>query len=279
MSDISDISFKGDNFNLSNMTKIEEKWERIKKAIRISIELVSSFGYNFQTLTAGYAVIPISYYIFIKGNPENLVLSSHFRNDRELIKKWLTLSLLKRAFSGQPDNVFRPIREIINSHADNFPLSEISDRFKGTNKSITFTEEDIQSFLFYEYGKAHTFSVLALLYPGLDFRNKFHQDHIFANSFFKRSELRRRNIPDSKIKFYLDNNDFIGNIQLLEGLPNEEKLDQEFDNWLDKMYPAIAEFKKKHYIPYEIDLSFTNFDEFFTKRNQFISNELKRLLL
>jgi uncharacterized protein with ParB-like and HNH nuclease domain len=120
MSDISDISFKGDSFNLSNMTKIEEKWEQIKKAIRISIELVSSFGYNFQTLTAGYAVIPISYYVLIKGNPENLVLSSHFRDDRELIKKWLTLSLLKKSFTGQPDNVLRPLREIISTNFSSF---------------------------------------------------------------------------------------------------------------------------------------------------------------
>lgn len=282
MSDIPDISFKGDNFNLSNMTKIEDKWEPTKKAIRISVELVSSFGYNFQTLTASYAVIPISYYILMKNNPENFVLSSHFKEDRELIKKWLVLSLLKRSFSGTPDNVLRPLREIINKNVNSFPLSEISDRFKGTNKSITFSEEDIQSFLFYEYGKAHTFSVLALLYRNLDFRNIFHQDHIFANSFFKRSELRRRNIPESKIKFYLDNNDFIGNIQLLEGLPNVEKQDQEFDLWLEKMYPNLVdmdEFKKKHYIPLGIDLSFTNFEEFFTKRNQLISDELRQLLL
>lgn len=70
--------------------------------------------------------------------------------------------------------------------------------------------------------------------------------------FFKRSELRRRNILESKIKFYLDNNNFIGNIQLLEGLPNVEKQDQEFDLWLEKMYPNLAdrnEFKKKHYTP------------------------------
>jgi hypothetical protein len=49
-----------------------------------------------------------------------------------------------------------------------------------------------------------------------------------------------------------------------------EKQDEEFDLWLEKMYPNLADrnaFKKKHYIPIGIDLSFTNFEEFFTKRN------------
>ena len=59
LSDISDIAFKGDNFNLSNMEKIEEKWEEIKKAIRIAVDLIANFGYNFQTLTAGYAVVQL----------------------------------------------------------------------------------------------------------------------------------------------------------------------------------------------------------------------------
>ncbi len=69
----------------------------------------------------------------------------HFREDRETIRKWLTLSLIKRAFSGQPDNVLRPIRTIIMNSHNGFPFNSIVDRFKGTNKSITFTEEDVQS--------------------------------------------------------------------------------------------------------------------------------------
>lgn len=195
---------------------------------------------------------------------------------------WLTLSLLKRAFSGQPDNVLTPIRKIIKINNRSFPLSEITDHFKGTDKSITITVEDIQSFLTYEYGKAHTFSVLALLYPNLDYRNKFHQVHIFANSFFKKNELKKRNIPDSKVAFYTSNNDLIGNLQLLEGLPNEEKRDQEFDRWLKKMYPTVSdqdEFKKRNYIPIDINLSFANFEEFYNKRYQLINNKLRSLLL
>lgn len=282
LSDIPDISFKGDNFNLSNMSKIEDNWEKIEEVIRISVKLVSSFGYNFQTLTSGYALIPISYYLLKKENPEKLILSTHFKNDRDLIKKWLICSLLKRVFGGQPDNVLSPIREIIRENHESFPFSQIVEKFRAKSKSIIFSEDDIQSYLYYEYGKAHTFSVLALLYPSLDFRNKFHQDHIFADSFFRKSELKKRNIPDSKIKFFIENNDLIGNLQLLENLPNEEKRNLDFNVWLKKTYSNELErnnFMTKNYIPKGIDLSFANFEEFFIKRNQLISDQLKKLLI
>lgn len=282
LSDIPGISFKGDNFNKSNMSRIEDNWEKIKKVITLTVELVSRYGYNFQTLTSGYALIPISYYLLKKENPEKLVSSTHLKNDRNLIKKWLSCSLLKRVFGGQPDNVLTPIRETIRESHDSFPFSQIAERFRAKSKSIIFNEDDIQSFLNYEYGKAHTFSVLALLYPTLDFRNKFHQDHIFANSFFRKSELKKRNIADSKIKFFMENNDLIGNLQLLEGLPNEEKRNLDFTIWLKKTYPNEIDrndFMIKNYIPRGIDLSLTNFEEFFIKRNQLISDQLRKLLI
>lgn len=239
LSDIPDITFKGDNFNISNMSIIEDRWDEIKKSIRLSVELISNFGYNFQTLTSASAIIPISYYLMRIGNPSSFVLSVHFKDDREKIRKWLTLSLIKRAFSGQPDNVLRPIRTIIRENQNTFPLDQIVDKFKGTSKSITFTQEDIDSMLHAEYGKPHTFSILTLLYPTLDYRHRFYQDHIFPDSSFKKTEIKKRGIPEEKQKFYLDNNDLIGNLQLLESLPNQEKLNKDFVVWLEETYPEL----------------------------------------
>ena len=50
LSDFSDIAFKVDNFNKSNMMIIESNWEKIAKAIRLAVELVASFGYSRETL-------------------------------------------------------------------------------------------------------------------------------------------------------------------------------------------------------------------------------------
>lgn len=281
LSGIKDIAFKVDNFNVTNMKTIEKEWEDITKSIRLSVELVSSLGYNFKTLTSANALIPIAYFIKKLGNPDNFVQSSNHRENRELIKKWFRFSLLKRSFSGQPDNVLRPIRKIIDGYPDNFPFNAIAKEFKGKTKSLKFGEEDIENLLYYKYGKPHTFSVLSLLYPTLDFRNRFHQDHIFPRSFFKKSKLKKRGIPEEIQDVFLDNYDYIGNLQLLEGLPNEEKSNKDFLEWLGETYPSKKEreeYMKKHYIPQDVNLSFNNFEQIFEARNMLILQKLKEIL-
>ena len=102
-----------------------------------------------------------------------------------------------------------------------------------------------------------------------------------ACSFFKKSELKKRGISERKQEFYLENYNYIGNLQLLEGLPNEEKSNTDFKAWLEQTYPSEEERKdymKKHFIPQDIDLSFGNFKEFFEKRNKLILQEFKEIL-
>jgi uncharacterized protein with ParB-like and HNH nuclease domain len=281
LADIPDIAFKVDNFNVSNMSKIENKWESIMKALRISVELVSSFGYDNQTLTATYAVIPIAYFMLNLDKMDSFVQSSRYREDRKRIGKWLKIALIKRSFSGQPDNVLRPIRKILSENPAEFPYYKIVDNFKGTNKSLTFAAEDIESLLDYEYGESHTFSVLSLLYPTLDFKNRFHQDHIHPRSFFKPSELRKKQIPEEQRELYLKYYDHIGNLQLLEGVPNEEKSNTDFKTWLEKTYPdknERREYMQRHFIPMHVGLGFENFMNFYEARNKLLLEKLKEAL-
>jgi uncharacterized protein with ParB-like and HNH nuclease domain len=281
LSDITDIAFKVDNFNISNMRTIEIKWDDITKAIRLAIELISGFGYNFETLTSNNAVIPIAYYIMKSGNPNGFALSSHYKEDREKIRKWLTTSLIKRSFSGQPDNVLRPIRETVRNNTGAFPFNAIVEQFRRTNKSITFTDDDIQGLLEAEYGEPHTFSVLSLLYPTLDFRNRFHEDHIFPKKRFKKPALKKNGIPESKWEEFQANCNRLGNLQLLEGLPNEEKSGKDFKEWIETTYPDQndrKEFMTKNFIPEDADLRFKNFLQVFAKRNELITNRLKQIL-
>lgn len=191
LTDFPNIAFKVDNFNKSNMMKIEMNWENIKRAIKLSVHLISSFGYTGETLSSNNALIPIAYYLLTIGMPDNFVESGATKENRSKIKKWLIMTLLKKVFSGQPDNVIRPIRDIIRENGNNeFPITEIIDKFKGTNKSIQFTEDDIDEYLLkLRYGKSETLSVLMLLYPSLDFSNKFHEDHMYPRSKFKKSYL------------------------------------------------------------------------------------------
>lgn len=280
LSDFKNIAFKVDNFNKRNMLIIEENWDNISNSIKLAIKLVSNYGYHRDMLTSNTAIIPISYYLLKKGMPHNFIESSSYKEDREQIRKWLIVSLLKRTFSGQPDNVLRPIRNIISTNNSSFPLNEIAQSLKGSPKSIEFNDDEITNLFFYQYGQSYIFSTLALLYPSLDFRNKFHQDHIFPRSFFTRKNLIKKGIDESKIEYYLSNFNCLANIQLLEGIPNQEKSDMDFKEWLFKTYSdeqIRKDYMAKHYIP-DVDLSLDNFEEFLSERKKLMFSKLKSIL-
>ncbi len=278
--DFSDIAFKVDNFNRRNMKTIEENWQKIKTAIRLAVELVASFDYNRERLISNNALIPISYYLLKKGLPQNFVESKQYQEDRERIKKWLIASLLKQAFSGQPDSVIRPIRNIIQQHYENFPLAEIAQEFNGKPKDIAVNDEYLENLLDYNYPNKYIFTILSVLYPHLDFRNRFHIDHIYPQSFFKRKDLIERGISEEKINFYLENYNSLANLQLLERTPNTEKSNKEFKEWLVENCSdeqSRRDFLQKNFIP-DVDLSLLNFEEFIEKRTELMREKFKSLL-
>ncbi len=69
LSDIGSVGFKVENFNRKNMEILENNWRQIQEAIRIAIQLVSSFGFDGRTIRSASAMLPIAYYLY-KLNPE-----------------------------------------------------------------------------------------------------------------------------------------------------------------------------------------------------------------
>ena len=283
LSDFSDIAFKVDNFNKANMLKIESNWETIQKAITMAVMLVSSFGYSRDTLKSNSALIPIAYYLMVIGLPSNFIESSKFKTNRFAIKKWLIRSLLKKVFSGQPDVVLRPIRDILRDNGiAEFPYERIASRFKGTNKSIAFTQDDIDEYLMtLRYGKPDTLSTLMLLYPSLDFKNIFHVDHIYPKSKFTRSYLLKQGVSEEDVYEYINEVNGISNLQLLPAIPNEEKSDTDFDEWFEEQNPTINDktsYRELHMMP-DMVYSYKNFFDFIDARTEIMAKKLKQILL
>lgn len=279
LNDLGDIAFKVDNFNKANMKKIESNWETVCKSIRLAFKLVSSFGFNRDTLTSNNAIIPIAYHLLKIEHPENYVSNINTAKDRIVIKKWLILTLLKKVFSGQPDNILRSIRKVINENPDGFfPLEKIIDTFKGTPKSLIFNNEDIEHLLSSKYGQPSTFSILALLYPNLNYNYVFHIDHIYPRSKFTPRNLRKFNVVESEIENYISFVDCLPNLQLLESTPNIQKSDSDFDIWLSQIPEnELESYKKNNLIP-TVDYNFRNFIAFFKERENLITNKLRSIL-
>lgn len=280
LSDFPDIAFKVDNFNKENMLKIEENWEQISQSIRQAVVLVDRFGFNRETLSSNNALIPIAQYLYIKGNPKNFDTSSHTVQDRKNIQKWLILTLLKKVFGGKPDDIIKGIRDILKKNSDNFPLILIVERFKGSTKSLLFSNEDIENLLQLPYGNSYTFSLLSLLYPSLDFSNKFHVDHIFAKSLFSKNKLRSIGISNEEIDEFQSKFNIVSNLQLLEAIPNIEKQDEEFKTWIERLYSNSteqSEYKEKHFIPKNIDLGIGNFLIFYNQRKELLVEKIREM--
>lgn len=281
LSGFTDISFKVDNFNRSNMLIIEQNWDELTTAFRMAVELISSFGFSRENITSNNLIIPIAYYIKSIGNPSNFVASSNYAEDRKLLKKWFIASLLNRVFSFMPDGLLKPVRTLIDENPGSFPFDKIANYFRGTNRDIIFTDDIIDNLLQTKYGTGDVLVVLSVLYPWADLKNNFHIDHMYPKSKFTPKKLEKKGVPADKIDFYIENVNFLGNLQLLEATPNEEKNNKDFDEWLKETFTTpdqLKAYKEKHYIP-DVDLSFGNFEEFLTEREKLIVAALKKELM
>lgn len=276
-----DVKFKVDNFTKENMAIIEANWENSSAAVRASIELVAKLGYNRDSLAATNTIIPIAYFIYKNGFEDSILHSSHREADRKAIKEWLARVLLKGTFGGQPDSIYPKMRDLINSHLGKFPLQETIEHYRGSRKSISFTEDDIENLLEMQYGKAKTYSALTLLYPGLNNAYKYHQDHIHPQAFFNKAKLRKLNIAEPDIEVFLSHFNKLPNLQLLQATTNIEKSDQEFKLWLATNFTtedARESYLRQNLIAPSQSLAIEDFLSFFEQRRQNIKSQLMRLL-
>ncbi|MGD1957714.1 MAG: DUF262 domain-containing protein [Fulvivirga sp.] len=276
-----DIKFRVTNFSLDNAKEFRDNWEDIRNAIVETLELVKDFGYVERTITSKNALLPIVYYLFISKKSEGFTTKVSHKEDRELIKKWLHIVLLKRIFGGTADNILKIIRDVVKSELSSknefFPAKEIAFRLSPTRKNLRMDEEEISELLYTKYENRYAFSILALLYPHLDYRNNdFNKDHIHPKTSFSHRNLRKAGID-----FNLKENDYfnqthyynsIYNLQMLDSNDNKSKGDKSLKTWVTtsnvdlekQIIPPILEFEK--------------FTEFIDERKGILIDKLKETL-
>lgn len=284
LSDFPNIAFKVDNFNKQNMLKIEQNWDSIKNYIKLAIKLISSFGFSGETLSSNYVIVPIAYFLKTINASNDFISSSKYSDNRSNIKRFTILCLLKRIYSGVPDNVLSPMREIIRQNTnDTFPINEIIEKFKGTQRSLQFYDEDLDEYILkLKWGKKETLSTLMLLYPQLIYSNKFHIDHIYPKSKFSKKYLHSKGITDdNQIQHFIDHVNDLSNLQLLRDILNEEKSNTDFDEWFNKICKTPEEqieYRQANYLP-DIDYTYENFLSFLEARKSKIKEKLKAQLM
>ena len=231
-------------------------------------------------MKAKNAVIPIVYYIYshdiektINDNP------LMHKEEKDIMRKWFCISLLRHVFGGQSDYVLKGIRDVLNEHVNEnrFPFDEIKEAFKGNqSKSLSFNEEVIDGLLSLHKDDSSCYPVMALIYSHFDFGNQaYHKDHLHPAAYFSRLKPEECS-SEEEYKFYKDseNWDTMPNLQLLNDRVNEHKNDMSLEDWI-----AVDRVDlDNQLIPKDVSLDVKDFKEFITKRRALLKERLMTIV-
>lgn len=277
-----DARFQVTNFTQDNMKKVEATWDHARTSLIRAATLVDTFGFTGRTLTADSVVILIAYYLSRRNLPDGYLHSSADAADRQVVQGWVIRSLVKRGIWGSGlDTLLTRLRRVIDDHGQRgFPASELEREMASVGKSLAFDATEIDELLEMKYGGQRTFSVLSLLYPGLDFSKEFHEDHVFPRSRFTAKRLSEVGIPAEHIEDYRDRVDCLPNLQLLGGIPNIEKQAKLPGQWLAEAFPS--QDRRDTYLRdndlESLPLDISTFLDFFGHRRERMRSRLIKLL-
>lgn len=277
-----DVRFKVTNFTHANMAKVEASWPQIRGALLRAATLLQQFGYNERNLTANSVIIPIAHYLHLRGAGDSYLDSSADAADRLALQRWVTRSLVKRGIWGSGlDTLLTRIRDVLQDNSESgFPAEAIEDAMAAVGKSLTFESAEIDELLNLKYGGQRTFSVLSVLYPGLDLSKKFHEDHIFPKSRFTKKKLLSAGIAIEKVDEYLAVVNLLPNLQLLAGTANIQKQDSLPAAWIESAFPS--EDKRSTYLSENdldgLSLDLGEFLSFFEERKRRVRERLITVL-
>ncbi|MBJ7470369.1 MAG: DUF262 domain-containing protein [Solirubrobacteraceae bacterium] len=282
LTDAGDIRFKASNINAKTMAVVEEKWDGIEKALKLTAKVLDSFGFSSMTLTAHSVAIPLADYFHQRGLGESFVSSKEHKDDRAAMRSWVLRSLLKPGVWGSGlDTLLTSLRRQIREHGvDRFPVLELEATMAGRGKALTFTPEEIDTLAETRYG-GRSFSILAVLYPGFDGTKAFHVDHVFPRARFTRPALSRAGLSDTQIEACIERRDGLPNLQLLEGGTNTSKQAAMPAGWLVDHFGDDAASRELYVAGHHLEGlpdGLEGFLEFYDRRRQRIRDRLAERL-
>lgn len=279
-----DVRFKVKNFKSEQVEKIQKEWKGIKDCIKATFLLIRRFGINPQSLTSKNAVIPICYFLYKKKLGEE-VLYQHINNlakcheYRAAISQWFYMVLLKGVFGGQADTILTSMREILDANLLNnaFPLQQIIERYKATNKDLRFDDEYVDSLLEIQYGEGKCRALLHLLFPEMNVTEVFHIDHLHPISMFEKRHLNKQAFLKENVDlcaFFSDPKHWnsIPNLHLLNDSQNISKNNRPLKDWVTDTNVHLT---AKDFLVDSVSLDFEDFKNFYEQRRFALKERLR----
>ncbi|MBU4555812.1 MAG: DUF262 domain-containing protein [Actinobacteria bacterium] len=276
------LQFRVSNFTRDNMAKVEASWEQSKQSLIAAATLLGRFGYHARTLTADSVLLPLTYFFSRLEKPQAFLESTSFVSERDELRAWVARSLLKPGIWGSGlDTLLARLRTAIDENPGaRFPVDAIERELTSLGKSLVFQDAELDDVLALRYSGPRTFAALSLLYPGLDFSQTFHEDHVFPRSRFTRAKLAAAGVDASHTERYAEYVDQLPNLQLLQDTANIEKQATLPAEWIERRYPEPE--ARAHYLHSndlaDLDLDFGSFIEVFEARRNRMRARLATVL-
>lgn len=281
------FKFKVENFKKKNVEDIEKNWEKIKRAIILSVDLISELGYDQTRLTSSSnVIIPITYYLYL-----NKIASLENISDKnkENIRRWMVHALLKGLFGSSTDNTLLAAKNAISNQSPNFPWGDLKAKFNNSKKTLNFTEDEID-ILLSEKKDSKVFLLMSILFPDVVFKKdkEIEIDHIYPKTKFNKTSLKSLKMGDDEIKSCKEKMNGIANLQFLEKNVNQhEKGSRMPHEWLHgyakEHYGGNQnKWKEENYLQDFIDKDLpkdmSGFLDFYNKRRKRMEEKLLEIL-
>ena len=284
LTDIPSVGFKVSNFTHANMSTLEVHWGEIREALVATVQLVTSFGFDGKSIRANSALLPIAYYLYRLRSPLNFSSHSRYKEDRDAIRLWLTRSILKASgiWGSGLDTLLTALREVLRTtEGDHFPTASLSAVMVQRGKSLDFTPEEIDDLADLEVADRRVFALLTLLFPFVDVRtHHFHIDHVFPKSSFSPVRLRTAGVAEEQVETFTDYVNRLGNLQLLEGVVNNEKRAKLPVVWMRECWPD-EEARRRYrdrYLLGEVPEELAGFVPFYLARRELLRERIVELV-
>lgn len=272
------IKFTVKNFDSSTVLQFSNNWLRIRKCIVETFKMLEAWGFNNSSLRAKNAVIPLIYYIYHHQLENAINNPTRLLDEKEAMRKWLCIALLKGIFGGQTDAVLTKIKKVLQANITQpqFPIEQIVEDFKGQERNFGFDDDFIDNLLKTQKDDPACYSILALIYSHKPFNaeSRYHKDHLHPAASFSEKRLletfgNKENIPAIYLTPECWNS--IVNLQLLDGSSNESKNDESLEDWLNSHNIN----KSIQLIPEDVSYDFKDFEKFYNKRKEILIERLK----
>lgn len=273
LTDIASVGFRVENFTHANVVILEENWPNIRQALVQTVELVDSFGFDSRTIQATNSLLPIAYYLYKKGSPWDFETSDRYLSDRQIIRGWLTRSILKESgiWGSGLDTLLTALREVIrNSSESEFPAAELRRVMAQRGKTLDFVDEEIEDLADMRLGDRRIFPLLTMQFAHLGSRDGSDIDHVFPKSRFTPNRLGTAGVAVEDVDTFRDRCERLGNLQLLDRSVNNEKRASLPADWLDAHCPddlARQNYCDRHLLG-DVPREMKNFTTYYTIRRQ-----------